>query len=121
MEKGFRGLTVYKKAFELAMVIFEISKSFPKEEKYSLTDQIRRSSRSVCSSIAEAYRKRRYEAHFISKTSDADMENSETQVWLSFAFECKYIDKTVLEDLINRSQEVGRMLNHMIENPGKYE
>jgi four helix bundle protein len=120
MNLTFKDLTVYKKAFELAMVIFEISKSFPKEEKYSLTDQIRRSSRSVCSSIAEAYRKRRYEAHFISKTSDADMENSETQVWLSFAFECKYIDKTVLEDLINRSQEVGRMLNHMIENPENY-
>lgn len=120
MNLTFKDLTVYKKAFELAMLIFEISKSFPKEEKYSLTDQIRRSSRSVCSSIAEAYRKRRYEAHFISKTSDADMENSETQVWLSFAFECKYIDKTVLEDLINRSQEVGRMLNHMIENPENY-
>lgn len=116
----FKDLTVYKKAFELAMQVFEVSKNFPKEEKYSLTDQIRRSSRSVCSTIAEAYRKRRYEAHFISKTSDADMENSETQVWLSFAFECKYIDKTVLEDLVNRSQEVGRMLNHMIENPGNY-
>ncbi|MBE0550853.1 MAG: four helix bundle protein [Ignavibacterium sp.] len=120
MNLTFKDLTVYKKAFELAMQIFEVSKNFPKEEKYSLTDQIRRSSRSVCSSIAEAYRKRRYEAHFISKTSDADMENSETQVWLSFAFECKYIDKTVLEDLINRSQEVGRMLNHMIENPENY-
>ena len=120
MNLTFKDLTVYKKAFELAMQIYEVSKNFPKEEKYSLTDQIRRSSRFVCSSIAEAYRKRRYEAHFISKTSDADMENSETQVWLSFAFECKYIDKTVLEDLINRSQEVGRMLNHMIENPENY-
>jgi four helix bundle protein len=120
MNLTFKDLTVYKKAFELAMQVFEVSRNFPKEEKYSLTDQIRRSSRSVCSSIAEAYRKRRYEAHFISKTSDADMENSETQVWLSFAFECKYIDKTVLEDLINRSQEVGRMLNHMIENPENY-
>ena len=80
MNLTFKDLTVYKKAFDLAMNIFKISKSFPKEEKYSLTDQIRRSSRSVCSSIAEAYSKRRYEAHFISKTSDADMENSETQV-----------------------------------------
>lgn len=120
MNLTFKDLTVYKKAFELAMQIFEVSKSFPKEEKYSLTDQIRRSSRSVCSSIAEAYRKRRYEAHFISKTSDADMENSETQVWLEFAFECKYIDKTTFEDLINRSSEIGRMLNHMIENPESY-
>ncbi|HQF41485.1 MAG TPA: four helix bundle protein [Ignavibacteriaceae bacterium] len=120
MNLTFKDLTVYKKAFELAMQIFEVSKSFPKEEKYSLTDQIRRSSRSVCSSIAEAYRKRRYEAHFISKTSDADMENSETQVWLEFAFECKYIDKTTFEDLINRYREIGRMLNHMIENPESY-
>jgi four helix bundle protein len=117
---SFRDLTVYKKAFELAMMIFEISKSFPKEEKYSLTDQIRRSSRSVCSSIAEAYRKRRYEAHFISKTSDADMENSETQVWLDFTFECKYIDKISYDDLSSRSNEIGRMLNHMIENPKSY-
>ena len=120
MNVTFKDLTVYKKAFDLAMNIFEISKSFPKEEKYSLTDQIRRSSRSVCSSIAEAYRKRRYEAHFISKTSDADMENSETQVWLEFAFKCKYIEKDIMEDLINRSQEIGRMLNHMIENPESY-
>jgi four helix bundle protein len=120
MNLTFKDLTVYKKAFDLAMNIFEISKSFPKEEKYSLTDQIRRSSRSVCSSIAEAYRKRRYEAHFISKTSDADMENSETQVWLEFAFKCKYIEKDIVEDFINRSQEVGRMLNHMIENPESY-
>jgi four helix bundle protein len=120
MNLSFKDLTVYKKAFELAMDIFEVSKRFPKEEKYSLTDQIRRSSRSVCSSIAEAYRKRRYEAHFISKTSDADMENSETQVWVDFAFKCKYIDKNTLEDLLNRSQQVGRMLNHMIDNPESY-
>jgi four helix bundle protein len=120
MNLTFKDLTVYKKAFELAMDIFEISKGFPKEERYSLTDQIRRSSRSVCSSIAEAYRKRRYEAHFISKTSDADMENSETQVWLDFAFKCKYINKNNLEELVNRSQEIGRLLNHMIENPENY-
>lgn len=120
MNVSFKDLTVYRKAFELAMLIFEISKNFPKEERYSLTDQIRRSSRSVCSSIAEAYRKRRYEAHFISKTSDADMENSETQVWIDFAFNCKYIDKLTLEDLIKKSKEVGRLLNHMIENPESY-
>ena len=120
MNLSFKDVTVYKKAFELAMDIFEVSKGFPKEEKYSLTDQIRRSSRSVCSSIAEAYRKRRYEAHFISKTSDADMENSETQVWVDFAFKCKYINKTTLEDLLIRSQEVGKMLNHIIENPESY-
>lgn len=120
MNLSFRDLIVYKKAFALAMEIFELSKSFPKEEKYSLTDQIRRSSRSVCSSIAEAYRKRRYEAHFVSKTSDADMENSETQVWLDFAYNCEYINKEIHSDLIKKAEEVGKLLNHMIENPEKY-
>lgn len=120
MNISFRDLTVYKKAFELAMEIIDLSKTFPKEEKYSLTDQIRRSSRSVCSSSAEAYRKRRYEAHFISKSSDADMENSETQVWLDFALSCKYLEKQVHEDLLKKSEEIGRLLNHMIENPEKY-
>ena len=89
--KSFKDLLVYQKTFELAMEIYHVSKSFPVEEKYSLTDQIRRASRSVCSNLAESYRKRQYEAHFVSKVSDADMENSETQVWLDFAFECKYI------------------------------
>ncbi len=120
MNLSFRDLIVYKKAFALAMEIFELSKSFPKEEKYSLTDQIRRSSRSVCSSIAEAYRKRRYEAHFISKTSDADMENSETQVWLDFTYNCGYIIKEYHSDLIKKAEEIGKLLNHMIENPEKY-
>ncbi|MGN6341666.1 MAG: four helix bundle protein [Ginsengibacter sp.] len=80
---------VYKLAFELAMKVYEISKRFPKEEIYSLTDQVRRSSRSVCSSLAEAHRKRLYPAHFISKVSDSDMENAETQTWLEFALACK--------------------------------
>ncbi len=78
-QRSFRDLTVYRKAFELAMEIFELTKTFPKEERYSLTDQIRRSSRAVCSCIAEAYRKRNYEAYFVSKSSDGDMENSETR------------------------------------------
>lgn len=117
MKESFRDLTVYKKAFDLAMKIFDCSKSFPKEETYSLTDQIRRSSRSVCTSIAEAYRKRRYEAHFISKISDADMENSETQVWLQFALDCNYLSKKIFDELIIISEEVGKLLNHMIENP----
>ena len=116
----FRDLTAYKKAFSLLMEIFEISKSFPKEEQYALTSQIRRSSRSVCSSIAEAYRKRRYEAHFISKTTDGDMENTETQVWLDVALDCKYISKETYQEFINKSEEVGRLLNHMIENPQNY-
>lgn len=120
MNISFRDLTVYKKAFELAMEIFEISKTFPKEETYSLTDQIRRSSRSVCTCILEAYRKRIYEAYFVSKSSDADMENSETQVWLDFSYKCNYINKSDYTRLMKKSEEVGKMINHMIEYPGKY-
>ena len=116
----FKDLIVYQKAYKLAMDIFEISKIFPKEEIYSLTDQIRRSSRSVCTNIAEAYRKRRYTAHFISKTSDSDMENSETQVWIDFSFNCNYISDKDQKGLILRSEEIGRLLGHMIENPEKY-
>lgn len=117
---SFKDLTVYKKAFSLAMDIFNISKSFPQDEKYGLTNQIRRSSRSVCSSIAEGYRKRIYNAHFTSKASDADMENSETQVWIDFSFACEYIPEKVHGELTLRSEEIGRLLNHMVENPKKY-
>jgi four helix bundle protein len=90
---NFRKLAAYKKAFALAMEIFQITKTFPKEEKYSLTDQIRRSSRSVCSCIGEAYRKRDYERYFVNKTTDADGENTETRVWLDFARACSYINQ----------------------------
>jgi len=120
MATGFRNLIVYKKAFALAMDIYHVSKEFPKEELYSLTSQIRKSSRSVCSNIGEGYRKRRYEAHFVSKISDSDMENTETQVWLDFAFACEYITKKVFDDLNERSEEIGRLLNHLIQNPEKY-
>ena len=116
----FRDLTVYKKAFSLAMEIFRASKKFPAEEKYSLTDQIRRSSRSVCATIGEAYRKRQYKAHFVSKSSDADMENTETRVWLDFALACEYVNKETWESLDERAIEIGKLLNHMIENPEKY-
>jgi four helix bundle protein len=116
----FRDLQVYKKAFSLAMEIFQISKSFPVDEKYNLTDQIKRSSRSVCASIAEGYRKRLYPAHFVSKSSDADMENTETQVWLDFALECQYLKQEKYSDLIGKSEEVGKLLNHMIQNPKSY-
>lgn len=102
------------------MTIFETSKDFPKEEKYSLTDQIRRSSRAVCANIAEAYRKRQYPAHFIAKVSDADMENTETQTWLLFAQACKYIKTETYTELNNGAEEIGRLLHHMISNPGKY-
>src|SRR5262245_55139093 len=88
-----RDLEVYRKAFDTAMQIFELSKPFPKEETYSLTDQIRRSSRSVCANLAEAWRKRRYEAAFISKLSDSESEAAETQVWLEFAVKCGYLNR----------------------------
>ena len=120
MPTGFRNLIVYKKAFDLAMDIFNVSKSYPKEEIYALTSQIRRSSRSVCSNIGEGYRKRQYEAHFVSKISDSDMENTETQVWLDFSLSCNYISKEVFDDFNNSSEEIGRLLNHMVQNPTKY-
>lgn len=118
--RNFKETTIYKKAFSLAMEIFEISKSFPKEEKYSLTDQVRRSSRSICANLAEAYRKKLYPAYFISKVSDCDAENSETGVWIDFAFACKYINQEIYKDLISKSEEVGKLLHHMINNPEKY-
>lgn len=116
----FKELIVYKKAFQLAMKIYKLSKDFPKEEKYSLTDQIRRSSRSVCASIAEAYRKRLYVRHFISKLTDSDAENSETVVWLDFALECDYLEKKIHSQMLQETDEIGRLLNYMIQNPGKF-
>ena len=120
MATGFRNLTVYQKAFALAMDIYHVSKKFPKDELYSLTSQIRRSSRSVCSNMGEGYRKRIYQAHFVSKISDSDMENTETQVWLDFAFACEYITKDIFSDFNERSKEIGRLLHHMIQSPEKY-
>jgi four helix bundle protein len=117
----YNKLTVYKKAFGLAMEIFDLTKNFPKEERYSLTDQIRRSSRSVCANIAEAYRKRQYPAHFISKISDADMENSETQVWLDFALSCKYLNTENMVTAKFKTDEIGKLLFHMISYPEKYQ
>ena len=117
---SFKSLLAYKKGFSLAMEIFEVSKNFPNEEIYSLTDQIRRSSRSVGVNIAESYRKLRYEKHFISKLTDSDGENSETQVWLEFAFSCNYMSEEIFIDLNNKSLEVGKLINYMINNPGKF-
>ena len=116
----YRDLEIFKKAYQLAMDIYEMSKSFPKEEKYSLTDQIRRSSRSVCVNFGEAYRRRKYLAHFVSKLADSDAENTETAVWLKFSFDCAYIDKMVFAELQNKCAEVGKMLGYIINNPGKY-
>ena len=120
MNTGLKNLIVYDKAFSLAMKIFEISKDFPKEERYSLTDQIRRSSRAISANLAEAYSKRKYEAHFISKLTDADMENSETQVWLSFALYCQYISPDFYEETIKISGEISNLLNYMMINPKKF-
>ena len=117
---SYKDLLVYKKAFKLAMEILEISKRFPKEEKYSLTDQIRRCSRSVCANFAEAYRRRKYPAHFISKLTDSDAENAETEVWLDFACACKYISTEEHRVLISQKEEVGRLLGDIFKNPGKY-
>ncbi|HMQ60561.1 MAG TPA: four helix bundle protein [Flavilitoribacter sp.] len=117
---SFRNLKVYSKAFTLAMNIFETSKQFPREEKFGLTSQIRRSSRSVCSCIGEAYRKRQFPKYFSSKISDADMENTETQVWFDFAFATNYIPKEKYESWVSDSEEIGRMLNSMMRNPDKF-
>jgi four helix bundle protein len=116
----FRELLVYKKAFNLALEIHEISKTFPKEEMYSLTNQIRKSSRSVCACIGESYRKRIYPKHFISKLTDADSENSETIVWLDFALAYEYLKRKDYTNLMDQAEEVGKLLNYMIENPEKF-
>jgi four helix bundle protein len=99
------------------MSIFETTKAFPIEEKYSLTDQIRRSSRSVCANLAEASRKKIYSNHFISKLTDSDAENTETQSWLGFSFSCQYINQETFGLLTDKSVEVGKLLNYMITNP----
>ena len=109
-----RELDVYTLAFKTAMEIFETSKRFPKEEQYSLTDQIRRSSRSVCTNLAEGWRKRRYEAVFINKLSDASQECAETQTWLEFALACKYINHEVFENLDERYEHIFAMLVTMV-------
>jgi four helix bundle protein len=110
-------LEVYQKAFDAAMQIFDLSKSFPKEETYSLTDQIRRSSRSVCSNLAEAWRKRRYEGAFINKLSDSESEAAETQVWLEFAVKCRYMNRDEAAALYKTYDGVLATLVGMINHP----
>jgi four helix bundle protein len=119
--QSFNELEVYQLAFELQQLIFEQSKNFPKEETYSLTDQIRRSSRSVGANIAEAWRKRRYPAHFVSKLTDSDGENAETQHWLETASACGYIDSQLKEDLLAKSTQIGAKLGRMIVEPEKWQ
>jgi len=108
-----RDLDVYKLAFEAAMEIFQISKSFPPEERYSLTDQVRRSSRSVCTNLAEGWRKRKYRAVFINKLSDSGQEAAETQTWLEFALACGYIDKEIFSRLDEKYEHIFAMLINM--------
>lgn len=118
--RGFKDLLAYSKAFDLSMQIFEVYKSFPKEETYSLTDRIRRLSRSVCANLAESYRKRVYIKHFLSKVTDAQMENSETEVWLDFAVACEYISEEKYSELLALNDEVGKLLHHIFNNPKNY-
>lgn len=117
---GFRDLRVYQLSYRLAMDIFKLSKTFPFEEKYSLTDQIRRSSRSVAANIGEGFRKRQYPKAFVNKLSDADGEATETQVWLDFAMDCGYIASETRKKLISDYEEVGRMLGSMMANPERF-
>ena len=116
----YKQLIAFQKAYHLAIEIFTVTKNFPAEEKYSLTSQIRRSSRSVCSNLAEAYRRRKYRAHFLSKLTDSDTENTETEVWIDFSKDCGYLDKEAHLRLFNLNVEVHKLLFHMINNPDKY-
>lgn len=118
--RDFRELRVYQLAIESAMSVFELTKTFPAEEKYSMVDQMRRSSRSVCANIAEAWRKRRYKAHFISKLSDSEGEAEETRVWLELAFRCKYISKVTFDSLDDKYDHILGQLVKMIDNADQW-
>lgn len=118
--KSHRDLDVYKVSYNAALEIYELSKSFPKEEKYSLTDQVRRSSRSVCANIAEAYRKRLYEKSFIAKLSDSEAEAGETQVWLEFALAHAYLNKELFDKLFDQYEHIISMLVKMRNNANKW-
>jgi four helix bundle protein len=118
--KDFKDLLAYQRAFEQGCDIYDVTLNFPKEEIYSLTDQIRRSSRSVCANLAEAYRKRDYHKHFLLKMTDCLGENSETLVWLDFALHCKYISLETHNQHIMINEEVGKLLSYMYNNPDKF-
>jgi four helix bundle protein len=116
----FRDLEVYRRAFEAAMEIFQVTKGFPAEEKYSLTDQIRRASRSVCANISEGWRKRRYIAVFKNKMTDSMQEASETQCWLEFCLSCQYIEKETFDNLDDEYEQIIAMLNSVERNAKKF-
>lgn len=118
--KGYRSLHVYKKSFDLAMAIFKLSKKFPPEERYGLTSQIRRSSRSTCANIVEGYRKRSYARHFTNKLTTSDGENSETSLWLEFALACEYITQEEFDMYEAKTEEIGWMLASMMKTPEKF-
>jgi len=118
--QGFRDLKVYQLAYRLAMEVFNESRSFPQNEQYSLTDQIRRSSRSVATNIAEGFRKRQYPKMFVNKLADADGEATETQVWLDFALDCGYLPIERHDSLLRKYEEVGKMLGTMMTTPEKF-
>jgi four helix bundle protein len=118
--KSFKELEVYKLAREVSKEIFIISKEFPKDEKYSLTDQIRRSSRSVGAQIAEAWGKRKYERHFISKLTDSDAEQLETQHWLEVSEECEYVNSEKTKYLLQKCETIGKMLQSMIDKSATF-
>lgn len=118
--QGHKDLKVYQKAYKSAMEIYVLSKEFPKEEKYSLTDQIRRSSRSVCANIGEAFRKRIYPKHFISKLSDSDGECAETMIHLDFAKDCGYLIDEKHKELVDEYLQIGKMLGSMMQSPEKF-
>jgi four helix bundle protein len=120
LAKTAKELKVYQQAYALAMEVFEISKEWPKEEKYSLTDQVRRSSRAVCANLREAWAKRRYTAHFISKITDADAENSETGTWLDFARDCRYISDEDHARLIQQCRQTGSMIGSMLKSASSF-
>jgi four helix bundle protein len=118
--KTHENLIIYQKAFDVAMTIFELSKQFPQEERYSLTDQIRRSSRSVCANMAEAWRKRRYKASFVAKLNDCEAEAAETQVWLKFAVKCDYISTEQGRELYSTYNQILSGLVKMINSPDNW-
>ena len=118
--KVYQDLDVYKLAMDGAMLIFEMTRTFPPEEKYSLTDQVRRSSRSVSANICEAWRKRRYKLSFVSKLNDAETEAAETKVWIEFAYRCKYIDKMDFENIENHYDHIIGKLVKMISHPDRW-
>ena len=118
--QGYRALKVYQLAYTLAMEIFKESRAFPQDERYSLTSQIRRASRSVAANIAEGYRKRQYPNMFVSKLADSDAEATETLVWLDFARDCEYLSQEHHRELTAGYEEVGRMLNGMIRHPERF-